>query len=106
MGAAVLTADDRVVSGANVENASYPLSVCAERTAVQRAVTEPGSRELVAVAVVSSAEAETWPCGGCRQVLHEFGPGMLVITEDDAGEPVLRRLPDLLPEAFGPGDLP
>lgn len=102
----MLTADDRVVSGANVENASYPLSVCAERTAVQRAVTEPGSRELVAVAVVSSAETETWPCGGCRQVLHEFGPGMLVITEDDAGEPALRRLPDLLPEAFGPGDLP
>jgi cytidine deaminase len=106
VGAAVLTADGRVVAGANVENASYPLSVCAERTAVQRAVTEPGSRELAAVAVVSSAEAETWPCGGCRQVLHEFGPGMLVITEDARGEPVERGLAELLPEAFGPGDLP
>lgn len=102
----MLTADERVVAGANVENASYPLSVCAERTAVQRAVTEPGSRELVAVAVVSSAEAETWPCGGCRQVLHEFGPEMLVVTEDARGEPIERRLVELLPEAFGPADLP
>lgn len=102
----MLTADDRVVAGANVENASYPLSVCAERTAIQRAVTEPGSREVLAAAVVSSAEAETWPCGGCRQVLHEFGPAMVVITEDPRGEPVERRLAELLPEAFGPGDLP
>lgn len=102
----MLTDDNRVVAGANVENAAYPLSVCAERTAVQRAVTEPGSRELVAVAVVSSAEAETWPCGGCRQVLHEFGPGMVVITEDAGGEPVQRPLAELLPEAFGPDDLP
>lgn len=102
----MLTDDDRVVVGANVENAAYPLSVCAEPPAVQRAVTEPGSRELVAVAVVSSAEAETWPCGGCRQVLHEFGPGMVVITEDARGEPVQRSLAELLPEAFGPDDLP
>ncbi|HEX6261306.1 MAG TPA: cytidine deaminase [Actinomycetota bacterium] len=106
VGAAVLTADDRLVRGANVENAAYPLSVCAERTAIQRAVTEPGSREVVAVAFVSSGEGETWPCGGCRQVLHEFGPGMVVITEDAQGEPVQRLLAELLPEAFGPADLP
>lgn len=99
-------ADDRIVAGANVENASFPLSVCAERTAIQRAVTEPGSREVLAVAVVSSSEAETWPCGGCRQVLHEFGPGMLVITEDSEGAAVERPLAELLPEAFGPDDLP
>lgn len=102
----MLTDDGRIVLGANVENASYPLSVCAERTAIQRAVTEPGGREVLAVAVVSSAGGETWPCGGCRQVLHEFGPGMAVITEDAAGEPVERPLSELLPEAFGPGDLP
>jgi cytidine deaminase len=104
VGAAVLTADGRIVPGANVENASYPLSVCAERTAVQRAVTE-GVRDLAAVAVVSSAGRETWPCGGCRQVLNEFGPEMTVITEDAEGHPLTRPLRELLPEAFGPADL-
>ena len=106
VGAAVLTGDGRFVGGANVENASYPLSVCAERTAIQRAVTEDGSREVVAVAVVSSSGAETWPCGGCRQVIHEFGPAATIVTENADGLPVTRELPDLLPEAFGPGDLP
>ena len=105
VGSAVLTGDGRVVAGANVENASYPLSACAERTAIQRAVTEEGSREVVAVAVVSSG-AETWPCGGCRQVIHEFGPAATIVTENPDGLPVTRELPDLLPEAFGPGDLP
>lgn len=100
----MLTADGRMVAGANVENAAYPLSVCAERTAVQRAVTE-GDRDLTAVAVVSSGERETWPCGGCRQVLHEFGPAMTVVTEDADGYPVTMSLEDLLPEAFGPADL-
>lgn len=106
VGAAVLTAGGRVVPGANVENASYPLSACAERTAVQRAVTEGNDREIRAVAVVSSSGQETWPCGGCRQILHEFGPGSVVITEDSEGAPVTRTLRALLPDAFGPEDLP
>jgi cytidine deaminase len=105
VGAAVLTDDARVIPGANVENASYPLSVCAERTAVQRAASE-GSRGLAAVAVVASGDGPPWPCGGCRQVLHEFGPDMLVLVEGAGGELFRRRLPELLPEAFGPSDLP
>ncbi|HZA26798.1 MAG TPA: cytidine deaminase [Actinomycetota bacterium] len=99
VGAAVLAEDGRVFPGANVENASYPLSACAERSAVQRAVSD-GARKLVAVAVRGSEETPTWPCGGCRQVLYEFGPEMTVVSESDSGEREERRLADLLPDAF------
>lgn len=99
VGAAVLSEDGRVFAGANVENASYPLSVCAERTAVQSAVSE-GARSLVAVAVSGSEEVPTWPCGGCRQVLHEFGPELIVVSEGADGKREERLLTDLLPDAF------
>lgn len=95
----MLAEDGRVFPGANVENASYPLSACAERSAVQRAVSD-GARKLVAVAVRGSEETPTWPCGGCRQVLYEFGPEMTVVSESDSGEREERRLADLLPDAF------
>jgi cytidine deaminase len=105
VGAAVLTDDGEIFAGANVENASYPLSVCAERSAVQRAVSE-GARRLVAVAVVgSSPDGPAWPCGGCRQVLHEFGQDLRVISEDPGGMRHERELAELLPDAFGPEDL-
>ena len=104
MGAAVLDDGGRIFSAANMENASYPLSVCAERNAVARASFE-GARRLEAVAVASSGDRIAWPCGGCRQVLHEFGPHMTVIVEGPDGEREVRRLSDLLPEAFGPSDL-
>ena len=97
----MLTDDGTIYPGANVENASYPLSVCAERSAVQAAVTA-GARRVVAVAVVYSGGA-VWPCGGCRQVLNEFGTET-VITQGPDG-PVWRSLAELLPEAFGPDDL-
>jgi cytidine deaminase len=93
-----------VVPGANVENASYGLSMCAERTAAFRAVSE-GVRRFVAVAVVASNDEPTWPCGACRQVLYEFGPEMVVISEGLGGARQERRLTDLLPDAFGPADL-
>jgi cytidine deaminase len=95
----VLAEDGRIFPGANVENASYPLSVCAERTAVQRAVSE-GARNLVTVAVRGSGEGPTWPCGGCRQVLYEFGPDMIVVSEDARGAREERPLAELLPEPF------
>jgi cytidine deaminase len=104
VGAAVLADDGRVFQGVNVENASYPQSICAERTAVVRAVAE-GARRLVAVGVVASNERPTWPCGGCRQVLHEFGPDMVVVSEGLSGERAERGLRDLLPDSFGPEDL-
>ncbi len=96
--------NDRIVPGANVENASYGLSMCAERTAVHAAVAQ-GIREISAIAVVASNETPTWPCGACRQVLHEFGPDMLVVSEGSSGDRMEKRLSELLPDAFGPDDL-
>jgi cytidine deaminase len=104
VGAALLTHEGEVVAGANVENASYGLSMCAERTAVFHAASE-GRRRLVAVAVVGSNPHPAWPCGACRQVLWEFGPEMLVVSEGLDGTREERPLADLLPSAFGPSDL-
>jgi cytidine deaminase len=95
----VLAEDGRLFAGANVENASYPLSACAERNATQRAISE-GARRILAIAVASSDPRPTWPCGGCRQVLWEFGPEIMVISEGKDGEREERQLTDLLPDAF------
>jgi cytidine deaminase len=104
VGAALLTDDGSRFTGANVENASYGLSMCAERTAVFHAAAQ-GVRRLQAVAVVASNDEPTWPCGACRQVLYEFGPDLVVISEGTGGRREERSLAELLPEAFGPSDL-
>ena len=103
VGAAVL-AGGEVFTGVNVENASYPLSVCAERNAVAAAVGA-GQRAIEAVAVVADAQDPTPPCGGCRQVLNEFGPGMLVVCEGSDGRRTEWVLSEILPHAFGPANL-
>jgi cytidine deaminase len=103
VGAAIL-AGDRIFTGQNIENASYPVSVCAERNAVA-AMIDAGERDLQVIAVVTVASAPTPPCGACRQVLWEFGPGATVIAQTTAGERRMWALEDLLPEAFGPRDL-
>ena len=102
--AALLTNDGDVVTGVNIENASYGLTICAERTAVFKAVSD-GARQVTAIAIVSSGGQATWPCGGCRQVLHEFGPKMRIITRGQDGLLVQRTLAQLLPHAFGPTDI-
>ncbi len=104
VGAAVVTSTGRVFTGCNVENASYGLTVCAERAAVFAAATA-GERQLVAVAIVTDAPRPTMPCGACRQVLHELGPDMEVISCTLAGGLQRARLSELLPDAFGPSDL-
>jgi cytidine deaminase len=104
VGAALLADDGREFPGANVENASYGLSMCAERTAAFRAVAD-GVRGIVAVIVTASNEEPSWPCGACRQVLTEFGPAALVVSEGLGGRREERRLDQLLPDAFGPSDL-
>lgn len=104
VGAAVLAEDGRVFSGSNVENASYPLSMCAERNAVGRAVSE-GVRWIKAAAVAGPTDALTWPCGGCRQVLSEFGKDLVVISQGRGGARSRRAIGKLLPDAFGPQDL-
>ena len=102
VGAAVL-AGGRIFSGCNVENASYGLTICAERAAVFAAVTA-GERRIEAVAVVTDDAQTIAPCGACRQVLNEFGPGMTVIMAA-GGDTVVRPLSELLPLAFGPEHL-
>jgi len=103
VGAAVLTADGSVFTGANVENASYGLSVCAERHAIGAAVGS-GQREIVALAVVTGTAPPASPCGACRQVLAEFGP-MTVILANPDGDRVVTRDVELLPRAFTPESL-
>ena len=100
VGAAVL-AGGRIFTGVNVENASYPLGMCAERNAVGAAVTA-GEKRIDCVAVVTAAARPTPPCGGCRQVLWEFGPESLVVSETTSGKRVAWALEDLIPDAFGP----
>ena len=103
VGAALVTSSGRYFTGANVENAAYPTSMCAERVAVFKAVSE-GEREFQAIAVVTS-NAGT-PCGACRQVLAEFGLDTVVLIADGNGNLKQEaRLSELLPGAFGPGDL-
>jgi cytidine deaminase len=106
VGAAVLMRGDRVFAAVNVENASYPVSVCAERNAIGMAIAA-GETAAHAVAVVSDSAVPTPPCGACRQVLFEFGgPGMAVIAESiDGSARTVWSLDELLPDAFGPADL-
>jgi cytidine deaminase len=99
VGAAVLTDDGRVFVGCNVENASYGLTICAERAAVCAAVAA-GARRLVAVAVVTDLDEPARPCGACRQVLAEFGPGMHVLVGGRNGACTATTLDRLLPDPF------
>ena len=103
VGAALLTESGKVYDGVNVENAAYPTTMCAERVAVYKAVSE-GERRFMAIAVVTSNGG--MPCGSCRQVLAEFGVDTLVIIADASGRVVQEgRVADLLPGAFLPEDL-
>ena len=102
VGAALLGKSGRIYEGVNVENASYPLGICAERTAVFQAVSE-GEREFEAIAVVNASGGS--PCGACRQVLSEFGLDTLVIAADTHGNFVEKTVAEWLPGAFGSGDL-
>ena len=105
VGAAVMTETGAIFTGANIENASYPLTCCAERTAVYAAINA-GHKVVTAVAVTAPKVVTVTPCGGCRQVLNEFKPAdgdMTVIL--DGLDLTMLTLGDLLPRAFGPQDL-
>ena len=104
VGACVLCADGRVFTGCNVENASFGLTNCAERTAIFKAVSE-GAKEFTAIAIAARGAAP-WPCGGCRQVLSEFAPDIRVLVTWDDNQVSGAKLSDLLPHSFGPKDLP
>ena len=97
VGAAVLTEDGSVVVGCNVENASYPATICAERVALTSAVAQ-GKRKLKAIAVATRDGGS--PCGICRQVMIELGPEMQVYITDEAGKFRTTTVRDLLPDSF------
>jgi cytidine deaminase len=103
VGAALLSKKGGYYSGGNIENAVYPLTICAERVAVSKAISE-GDMEFEAIAVVTSNGGS--PCGSCRQVLAEFGLDTLVLIADEHGQLVNEiSVGDLLPEAFSSQDL-
>ena len=104
VGAAVLTNTGDIFSGCNVENASYGLSMCAERNAVFQAVAN-SQRQIIAVVVVTPTHTPTPPCGACRQVINEFGKQAEVFSFDGDGNVLKYQLQQLLPEAFGPDNL-
>ncbi|MBE3573874.1 MAG: cytidine deaminase [Firmicutes bacterium] len=104
VGAAVRTADGRIFAAGNIENASYPATICAERVAASQAVAA-GVRHIVAVAVVAGSPGPCAPCGVCRQFLREFGPQARIIMANLEGRVEIRSLQELLPLSFGPGDL-
>ena len=103
VGAAVSDDRGRIYSGANVENASYGLTICAERSAIVTAVSA-GARQLLELVIVTDARPPSAPCGACRQVMREFGPNMAVTAVGPEG---VRNWTagELLPDAFGPSDL-
>ena len=99
VGAALLASNGRVFTGCNVENATYGLTVCAERVALWKAVSE-GEREFVAVAVVADGERPPSPCGACRQLLWEFSGDIEVITANLRRARQSYRLSELFPHPF------
>ncbi len=103
VGAAVMAEDGAIYTGCNVENAAYPATICAERVAVTKAVSE-GSRSFRAVAVVTANGG--FPCGTCRQVINEFAPNALIIIADAEGHITYEcPLTELLPHGFGPDEV-
>lgn len=98
VGAALLTKSGEVFTGVNVENSSFGATICAERTAFVKAVSE-GHRDFEAIAVVSS-DGEAYPCGICRQFMFEFGDDVKVITGEDEEHLHIAEIKELLPEGF------
>ncbi len=102
VGAALLDNEGRVHTGVNVENASFGLTICAERTALFSAVAM-GRRSFRAIAIAGPEDdVPCYPCGACRQVLHEFAPTLTIILADPGGHLRTTSLDTLLPDAFGP----
>lgn len=103
VGSSLRTKTGRIFTGVNVENAAYPQTMCAERIAIFKAVSE-GEKEFEVITVVTDNGGS--PCGGCRQVMAEFGLNTVVIMADGSGHIVKETtVKELLPEAFTPGDL-
>ena len=105
VGAALECADGTVFTGCNVENAAYGSTICAERTALVKAVSEGHRDDWQRIAVVGNSADYCWPCGSCRQMLYEFAPDLTVLVARGDHEFVTLSLKDLLPYGFGPKSL-
>ncbi|HQX55560.1 MAG TPA: cytidine deaminase [Pyrinomonadaceae bacterium] len=99
VGAAVETEDGEVIDGCNVESATYGLTICAERVAICKAVSQ-GKRKIKRIAVVADTEKLTPPCGSCRQIIWEFGGNIPVVMSNLQGKVETHQMIDLLPDAF------
>ena len=102
VGAALLCADGTVFTGCNVENAAYGSTICAERTALVKAVSEGHRDDFIRLAVVGDSTDYCWPCGACRQMLYEFAPQLELLVGRGDREFTKLKLSDLLPHGFGP----
>ena len=105
VGAALLCADGTVFTGCNVENAAYGSTLCAERVALVKAVSEGHRNDFTTIAIAGSGDDFCWPCGSCRQMLFEFAPNLRVLAVRQDGPFEVAALDALLPHAFGPAAL-
>jgi cytidine deaminase len=104
VGASVLTSKDKVYTGCNIESSSYSLTICAERNAIFKAISE-GEREFKAIAVAGATEDYISPCGACRQVISDLCGEIDVILVNGNGDYIVKKTSELLPFAFGDKDL-
>lgn len=105
VGAALLCADGTVFTGCNVENAAYGSTICAERTALLKAISEGHREDWQTIAIAGQGEDYCWPCGSCRQMLYEFAPNLRVLAARGDGQFQCLSLRELLPHGFGPASL-
>ncbi len=105
VGASVLFDDSSIYTGCNVENASYGLTLCAERNAISNAVSQGKYHGLVAVAISCQDTKLCYPCGACRQWIMEFSKDAIIIVEGSDGNPVIHSISELLPMAFTSADM-
>lgn len=105
VGAALLCKDGSVFTGCNIENAAYGSTICAERTALVKAVSEGHREDWDTLAVVGNSSDYCWPCGSCRQMLYEFAPDLTVLVARGDGDYKTLPLKELLPYGFGPKSL-
>ena len=104
VGAALLSTNGKIFTGCNIENASFGLAVCAERVAIFKAISE-GSTKFEAIAVIGDTGKPCSPCGACRQVISEFGKDITLIMANLKGDVKIKKIKELLPEAFDKNDL-
>jgi cytidine deaminase len=105
VGAAIVTDEGKLYTGCNIENSSFGLTNCAERTAIFKAVSE-GHKHFTTIAVVAETDGPVSPCGACRQVMSEFAPDARVLLTNLKGDVLVTSVRDLLPGAFRDTDLP